>query len=76
MNVNIHEAKTHLSRLLKAAEQGEDVVICRDGEPVARLVPVQPASRPVGIWKGQGWIADDFDDLPPGLEDAFYDAVD
>jgi prevent-host-death family protein len=76
MNVNIHEAKTHLSRLLKAAEQGEDVVICRDGAPVARLVPVRSTSRPVGIWKGQGWIADDFDDLPPEVEGAFYDPVD
>ena len=43
--VNVHEAKTHLSRLLAEMEAGEDVVIARDGEPVARLVPCGPAAR-------------------------------
>ena len=42
MNVNPPEAKTHLSRLVQAVERGEEVIICRHGNPVARLVPYQP----------------------------------
>ena len=64
--VNVHEAKTHLSRLLAEVEAGGDVVIGRAGRPVARLVPFA-TSRPrrvSGAWKGKLWIADDFDDLP------------
>jgi prevent-host-death family protein len=50
--VNIHEAKTSLSALLHAVEQGEDVVIARNGTPVARLVRVeQPAKRQRGEWR-------------------------
>ncbi len=64
VEVNIHEAKTQLSRLLAKVEQGEEVIISRAGKPIARLVPVQqPASsRPLGIDAGSDWfIADDFD---------------
>ena len=43
MQVNIHEAKSQLSKLIKAAQRGEDVIIARDGAPVARIVPVPPA---------------------------------
>jgi prevent-host-death family protein len=51
--VNVQEAKTHLSQLLQAAERGEEVVIARDGHPVARLVPVAaPPPRPVGFVAG------------------------
>jgi prevent-host-death family protein len=50
--VNIHEAKTHLSSLLTQAEQGEDIVIARNGAPVARLVRVQPPAKRVrGEWR-------------------------
>ena len=60
--VNVHEAKTHLSRLLKRVEGGDEVVIGRAGRAVARLVPVaRPAKRVLGLDKGKGWIADDFD---------------
>ena len=60
--VNIHEAKTHLSRLLKRVEGGEEVVIARAGRPVARLVPVaRPAKRVLGEDTGRVFIADDFD---------------
>jgi prevent-host-death family protein len=60
--VNVHEAKTHLSRLLKRVEGGEEVVIARAGRAVARLVPVaRSAKRVLGEDKGRGWIADDFD---------------
>jgi len=77
-HVNIHEAKTHLSRLLEAVEGGEEVVICRAGKPVATLKPYQPSKQPrkPGSLKGQIWIADDFDDLPPELEAAFYGETD
>ncbi len=72
--MNVHEAKTHLSRLLEAVERGEDVVIARAGKPVARLVPARSrgARRP-GVWKGQVVIADDFDDTPDDLVAAFGD---
>lgn len=52
--MNVHDAKTHLSRLLERVEAGEDVVIARAGKPVARLVPVgdRPSRRP-GLAKGR-----------------------
>ena len=61
--VNIHEAKTHLSRLLARVEAGEEVVIMRAGRPVARLVPIHPpqAKRIPGIDRGKVSIAEDFD---------------
>lgn len=63
--VNVHEAKTHLSRLLEVVERGEEVVIARAGQPVAMLVPYRPARRtiaPPGSMKGRDWLmADDFD---------------
>lgn len=71
--VNIHEAKTHLSRLIARVERGEEVVIARSGIPVARLVPLKTRTqrRPLGIWKDQIWIAPDFDEPIPELLDAF-----
>ena len=60
--VNIHEAKTHLSRLLKRVAGGEEVVIAKAGKPIARLSPVAaPGKRVLGLDKDQGFIADDFD---------------
>jgi prevent-host-death family protein len=59
--VNIHEAKTRLSRLVKRVQAGEEVTIAKAGRPVARLVPIAaPGKRPLGLDKGRGWIADDF----------------
>jgi len=59
---NVHEAKTHLSRLLEKVAEGEEVVIARAGVPVARLVPVSPPSqRELGFERGRVFIADDFD---------------
>jgi prevent-host-death family protein len=74
MEVNIHEAKTHLSRLLQRVAAGEEVTIARSGVPVARLVAVEPEKkRPLGFARGQVWIADDFDaPLPDDLMAAFY----
>jgi len=70
----MHEAKTQLSRLVERAIAGEDVVITRSGKPVARIVPVQDQSSLAaawGIWKGKVWMADDFDELPDDIAEAF-----
>jgi prevent-host-death family protein len=72
--VGMHEAKTKLSQLVERAEAGEDIVIARNGKPVARLVPVASASALAGVrgaWRGKVRIADDFDELPPDVADAF-----
>ncbi len=76
MEVNIHEAKTHLSRLLHKVSEGEEVIISRAGVPVAKLVAVTETkpTRPLGIAKGEIWMADDFDAPMPELEALFYDA--
>jgi prevent-host-death family protein len=66
---NVHEAKTHLSRLLEKVAEGEEVVIAKAGVPVARLVPVRAATtRELGFERGRVVIADDFDaPLPDDL---------
>ena len=76
--VNVHEAKTHLSRLLEAVEAGEDVVIARAGKPIARLVPVAARTEPriPGSWRGRVFIADDFDETPEELIAAFHGDAD
>jgi prevent-host-death family protein len=76
MEVNIHEAKTHLSRLLQKVAEGEEVVISRAGVPVAKLIAVGPKSgkRPLGFDHGRIWMAEDFDAPMPELEALFYDA--
>ena len=74
--VNIYEAKTQLSKLVDLAEGGTDVVIARNGKPVARLTALEPARKAqsheerlkalgFGALEGKGWIADDFDDPLP-----------
>lgn len=72
--VNVHNAKTHLSRLLERVEAGEEIVIARAGRPVARLVPLlqSGAARAPGGWEGQVWIAPDFDQLPPEVAADFH----
>lgn len=73
MLVNIHEAKTHLSRLVQRAAQGEEIIIGKAGVPVAMLVPYRAgtAARTPGIWRGQVRIAPDFDELPAEISAAF-----
>jgi prevent-host-death family protein len=69
MIVNIHAAKTNLSKLIERAEAGEEVVIARNGKPAVRLAPVdKPAGQPkrqkgswIGSLKGQIWMAPDMD---------------
>lgn len=51
MKMNIHEAKTHFSKIVAAVENGETVVICRNGQPVIECVPIrQGAPVPFGVW--------------------------
>jgi len=61
--VNMHAAKTHLSRLVEEAAAGEEIVIAKAGRPVARLVPLETRAQPrrPGLLKGEIWMADDFD---------------
>ena len=63
-SVGVHEAKTHLSRLLEEVEGGAEIVITRRGEPVAVLRPAPPrdGGRQLGRYAGRMWIADDFDE--------------
>ena len=59
--VNIHEAKTHLSRLVRRVQAGEEIVIARGGTPIARLVPVEPATtRALGRDRGLFAVPADF----------------
>ena len=66
--INVHEAKTHLSRILEEVAAGAEVVIAKAGKPVARLVPIEPVVRPksLGLLRGRITVPDDFDaPLPP-----------
>jgi len=72
---NIHEAKTHFSKLVERAAAGEEIIIGKAGKPVARLVPYKAPrtlpKRKLGAWKGKVWMAPDFDTLPPEVIAAF-----
>jgi prevent-host-death family protein len=72
--VGMHEAKTKLSQLVERAEAGEEIVIARNGKPVARLIAIQGASSLAGVHgalRGRIRLADDFDELPDDIADAF-----
>jgi prevent-host-death family protein len=72
--VGMHEAKTKLSQLVERAENGEEIVIARNGKPAVKLVPVprkKPFAEARGIFKGQIHIADDFNELPDEIAEAF-----
>ena len=72
--VNVHEAKTKLSRLLAQVEAGEDVIIARSGTPVARLQLVQhPGKREFGAMKGKIELGDEFFDPLPEEELAYWE---
>jgi prevent-host-death family protein len=75
MEVDIHEAQTHLSRLLERVAMGEEVIIAKAGKPVAKLVPLTPKDRKfkLGSAKGEFTVPDDFNDpLPKEIEDLFW----
>ena len=60
--VNVHEAKTTLSRLLAEVEGGREIILARNGKPVAKLVPIPQKRRfRLGMWKGKIWMSPDFD---------------
>jgi prevent-host-death family protein len=73
---NIYDAKTKFSELVQKAAEGEEIIICKAGKPVARLMPLpqeRKEPRKGGFWKGKVWIADDFDaPLPPEVLESFY----
>jgi prevent-host-death family protein len=71
--VNVHEAKSQLSRLLEEVEAGERIIIARAGEPVAVLTAYSVAARKrkLGLFAGEAKIHADFDELPTDVADAF-----
>jgi prevent-host-death family protein len=72
--VNMHEAKSNLSRLVEEVEAGEEIVLARAGKPVARLVPVRSSGRRrLGRWKGKVQMSDDFDAPLPASELAAWE---
>lgn len=71
---NIHQAKTHLSKLIERVQEGEEIIIGKAGKPVAKLVPYhedRTPRKPGGRWKGKIWMAKDFDELPEDVAAAF-----
>lgn len=75
--INIHDAKTHFSRLIERAENGETLIIARAGKPVARIVPLEKAvvdtSRRIGFMEGEFTVPDDFDTMMQDeIEEMFY----
>jgi prevent-host-death family protein len=71
--INIHKAKTQLSKLIQQVLDGEKVVIAKNGKPLVRLEAYKPTrKRTPGAWKGKVWIADDFDELPEEIAGAFH----
>jgi prevent-host-death family protein len=75
--VNVHAAKTHLSRLLERAEAGEEIVIGRAGKPIAKLVPYVPdrPRRIFGALKGQIRILPGFDEVDEEITREFEDSI-
>jgi prevent-host-death family protein len=72
MEVDVHKAKVHLSRLLQRVEAGEEITIVRSGTPVAQLVPMATQRKQLqGIDRGRVWIAGDFDAPDPGVAALF-----
>ncbi len=76
IKLNIHEAKTHLSRYLEKLKKGETILLCKRNVPIAEIRPLprQPAhKRPIGLAKGQLTIPKDFfDPLPEEILQAFH----
>lgn len=73
ITVNMHEAKTHFSKLVERALSGEEVIIAKAGKPVIRFTPVDaaPRVRRWGMDKGRVVVHDDFDDPIPDWEEYF-----
>ncbi len=78
LTVNIHEAKTHLSRLIEKAAKGEGFIIAKAGKPLVKVVPLEdsdaPRKRRIGFMKGMISVPDDFDTMMADeIEEMFYD---
>jgi len=71
--VNMHQAKSSLSRLVQRAVEGEEIVIARNGEPLVKLVPVPKERKPrvPGRYKGKVWMAPDFEFTDAEIEELF-----
>lgn len=74
--VNVHQAKTNLSKLLNDVAKGKEVVIAKAGKPVAKLVDYKPKinKRKPGFWKGKIWISPDFNDEDEEINKLFYES--
>lgn len=75
--VNVHEAKTNLSKLIARVLEGEDIVIAKAGKPVAKIVEFKksPQQRVMGQFKGEIWMSEDFDKEDEELNALFYDGA-
>ena len=75
---NMHEAKTQLSKLAERAANGEEIVIARNGRPLAKLGPLDKPrkERKFGLWKGKVWMSDDFDDPLPWEIQRYFEGED
>jgi antitoxin (DNA-binding transcriptional repressor) of toxin-antitoxin stability system len=75
IRVNIHEAKTHLSKYLSRLEQGEKIILCKRNIPIAEIVPIHRKdanTRPIGLAEGEFSLSPDFfSPLPQEIQDAF-----
>ena len=72
--VNVHEAKSQLSKLIKMAKNGEDVVIAKNGKPEVRLTAIEPAGKGwFGMDAGKAWISNDFDEMPADILELMTD---
>lgn len=76
--INMHEAKTNLSRLVRRAQKGEEIILGRAGEPLVRLVTYVPHAliRRPGSLKGKIWMASDFDLSSADITSLFYGDLD
>lgn len=72
--VNMHEAKSRLSKLVELAKKGEDIVIAKNGVPAARIIPFENKPKEwFGMDAGKIWIAEDFDELPEDILEMMSD---
>jgi len=72
--INIHQAKTNLSRLIEKTLAGEDVIIAKAGKPVVKIVAYKEKSKPrkPGLWKGKVWMSEDFNEEDEEINKLFY----
>lgn len=72
--INIHQAKTNLSKLIEKTLKGESIIIAKAGKPVVKLVAYKetPKQRKPGLWKGKIWISDDFTEEDEEINKLFY----